>query len=478
MALFRNLLPLFFTLLSSTAAEIDGDSRWREADRVTDLPGQPPVKFRHYAGYIKLRPNEEKALFYWFFEAQNDVAHKPLVLWLNGGPGCSSIAYGAAQELGPFLVQSNEKLKLNPFSWNKAANMLFLESPVGVGFSYTNKSSDLHTLGDKVTAADSYAFLVGWFKRFPSFKLHQFYITGESYAGHYAPQLAELIYEKNKQSSKDLIINLKGLMIGNAAMNDETDLKGMVEFAWSHAIISDQLHVNIFKDCNFSASAQNLTFSCLNFFRDFIVSYNKIDIYNIYAPICLASSSSSSFDSVFRLVSAAAPRIFSKYKSWNNELLARGYNPCTPNYAHKYFNRGDVQTALHANVTQLSYSYTLCSNVILNWTDAPSSVLPIIQKLLRAQYRIWIYSGDTDGRIPITSTKYSINEMNLKIEEEWRAWYERRQVAGWVETYRGGLTLATIRGAGHQAPVFAPRQSLALLTYFLSSNRLHVSPKI
>ena len=64
-----------------------------------------------------------------------------------------------------------------------AANMLFLESPVGVGFSYTNKSSDLQTLGDKVTAEDSYAFLVGWFKRFPSFKLHQFYITGESYAG-------------------------------------------------------------------------------------------------------------------------------------------------------------------------------------------------------------------------------------------------------------------------------------------------------
>lgn len=87
-------------------------------------------------------------------------------------------------------------------------------------------------------------------------------------------------------------------------------------------------------------------------------------------------------------------------------------------------------------------------------------------------------SGDTDGRVPITSTKYSINEMNLKIEEEWRAWYERRQVAGWVETYRGGLTLATIRGAGHQAPVFAPRQSLALLTYFLSGNRLPASSKI
>lgn len=68
--------------------------------------------------------------------------------------------------------------------------------------------------------------------------------------------------------------------------------------------------------------------------------------------------------------------------------------------------------------------------------------------------------------------------MNLKVEEEWRAWYERHQVAGWVETYQEGLTLATIRGAGHQAPVFAPQQSLALLAHFLSGNRLPVTPKI
>lgn len=95
MAHSLNFLPLFFTLLLSTAVVFssefggeeldDGDPRRREADRVVNLPDQPPVEFRHYAGYIKLRASEEKALFYWFFEAQNDVALKPLVLWLNGG---------------------------------------------------------------------------------------------------------------------------------------------------------------------------------------------------------------------------------------------------------------------------------------------------------------------------------------------------------------------------------------------------------
>lgn len=68
--------------------------------------------------------------------------------------------------------------------------------------------------------------------------------------------------------------------------------------------------------------------------------------------------------------------------------------------------------------------------------------------------------------------------MELKVEEEWRAWFERRQVAGWVETYQEGLTLATIRGAGHQAPIFAPQQSLALFVHFLAGNRLPVIPKI
>lgn len=93
------------------------------------------------------------------------------------------------------------------------ANVLFLEAPVGVGFSYTNNSKDVETLGDAVTAADSYAFLVEWFKRFPAFKSHEFYLAGESYAGHYVPQLADLIYQRNKHSSSSSYINLKGFMV-------------------------------------------------------------------------------------------------------------------------------------------------------------------------------------------------------------------------------------------------------------------------
>ena len=72
----------------------------------------------------------------------------------------------------------------------------------------------------------------------------------------------------------------------------------------------------------------------------------------------------------------------------------------------------------------------------------------------------------------MTSTRYSINKMGLRIQQKWRAWFDRKQVAGWVVTYEGGLTLATVRGAGHQVPILAPSQSLALFSHFLSDATL------
>ncbi|KAK6931732.1 Peptidase S10, serine carboxypeptidase [Dillenia turbinata] len=439
-----------------------------EADRVTNLPGQPSVPFSHYAGYVNLRPNEGKALFYWFFQAQHQPSLKPLVLWLNGGPGCSSVAYGATQELGPFLVRNNgTQLVLNHFSWNKAANILFLESPVGVGFSYTNNSEDLHKLGDKITAIDSHAFLVGWFKRFPHFKSHDFYIAGESYAGHYVPQLAELIYKRNKQARKDSYINLKGIMMGNAVLNEETDQRGFIEYAWSHAIISDKLYNDIVRECDFRSS-DNLTQVCLDNFKGFLEAYSDIDIYSIYSPVCLNSLDQKQLSTK----PLAAPRFFSKSKHDLWHILPSGYDPCTEDYVTKYFNREDVQRALHANLTNLPYSYSPCSDVIPKWNDSPDTVLPIIQKLLKAGLRVWIYSGDTDGRVPVTSTRYSLKEMRLRIEEGWRAWFHKQQVGGWMMRYEGGLTLATVRGAGHQVPLLAPEQALSLFTHFLSATAL------
>ncbi|KAK1631955.1 hypothetical protein QYE76_006270 [Lolium multiflorum] len=128
------------------------------------------------------------------------------------GTGCSSLGYGAMQELGPFRVsQDNKTLTKNLNAWNTVANVLFLESPAGVGYSYSNTSSDYELSGDQRTADDAYIFLLNWLERFPEYKDRAFYISGESFAGHYVPELAATILLHNTYNNRT-IVNLKGVL--------------------------------------------------------------------------------------------------------------------------------------------------------------------------------------------------------------------------------------------------------------------------
>ncbi|GAA0174839.1 serine protease [Lithospermum erythrorhizon] len=210
-----NVLLYFVFLEAIIITSIIASLNSQEYDRIKNLPGQPkspPIS--QFSGYITVNEDHGRALFYWFFEAQSESTRKPLLLWLNGGPGCSSIGYGAATEIGPLRVSKNGVgLEYNKHSWYKEANLLFVESPVGVGFSYTNTSSDLSQLNDEFVAEDAYNFLVNWLQRFPQFKNHDFFIAGESYAGHYLPQLAELVYDRNKLPTKYPNVNLKGFIV-------------------------------------------------------------------------------------------------------------------------------------------------------------------------------------------------------------------------------------------------------------------------
>ncbi|XP_044491978.1 serine carboxypeptidase-like 34 [Mangifera indica] len=471
---------LLLSLLSLSSVTVGGGGGGdvlaeQEADRVIRLPGQPPVTFKQYAGYVTVNETRGRALFYWFFEASSNPEEKPLLLWLNGGPGCSSIGYGEAEELGPFLTQKGKpELKLNPYRWNKAANLLFVESPVGVGFSYTNTSDDIAELGDTVTAKDSYAFLINWFKRFPQFKSHEFYIAGESYAGHYVPQLAEVIYDSNKKVSKENYINLKGFAVGNALLDDETDQTGMVDYAWDHAVISDDLYKNLKAHCNFSIINNQQSTGCSHALDRYFDVYKIIDMYSLYSPTCVDGNSTSAVNRHLPIIHGVAPKLFSKYDGWHRKPA--GYDPCLSDYTEEYLNRPEVQKALHANVTKIPYPWTHCSDKISFWSDAPSSILPIIEKLIAGGLRIWVYSGDTDGRIPVTATRLTLRKLGLKILQEWRPWYtDNRQVGGWTIDY-DGVMFVTIRGAGHQVPTFAPKQSLQLVQHFLANKKLPSEP--
>ncbi|KAL8460391.1 hypothetical protein ACS0TY_031287 [Phlomoides rotata] len=430
-----------------------------EEDLVTKLPGQPAVKFRHYAGYVTVNDTNGRDLFYWFYEATTLADDKPLVLWLNGGPGCSSVGYGATQEIGPFLVDTNgHHLKYNPYSWNTEANLLFLESPIGVGFSYSNTSSDYDSLGDDFTAKDAYAFLHKWFLKFPRYRTRTFYIAGESYAGKYVPELAEIIHDNNKDPS--LFIELKGIMLGNPETYDAEDWKGMVDYAWSHAVVSDETHKTITRSCDFYSDNTWNNSDCTAGVDELLNQYKEIDIYSLYTSVCILDSSGSGDKSTLytkRSSSNMMPRVMG------------GYDPCLDDYAKFYYNRADVQKALHVSDGITLRNWSICNMTVFNgWSDSKGSVLPIYKKLISgAGLRIWVYSGDTDGRVPFLSTRYSLSSLELSIKRAWRPWYHQKQVGGWIQEYEG-LTFATFRGAGHAVPIFKPSESLAFFASFLA----------
>lgn len=432
----------------------------QKLDQISSLPGQPAVEFAQYSGYVTVDEDAGRALFYWFVEAPEKLQPAPLLLWLNGGPGCSSIAYGASEELGPFRIHPDGwNLYLNPNSWNNVANILFLESPAGVGFSYSNTTSDIYTSGDQRTAADSYTFLVNWFERFPQYKFRDFYIAGESYAGHYVPQLSQLLY-RNIKGIQNSTINFKGFMVGNAVTDDDNDFIGTFEYWWTHGLISDSTYYKLKAAC-VSQSSQHPSAECLKLQDTAGEEMGKIDPYSIYTPSCNISTSSPNH----KWRGNYHYRYLHRSQPWRS----RAYDPCTERYAEVYYNHLEVQIALHANITRLNYPWKDCSDIIGQyWTDSPKSMLPIYKELIAAGLRIWVFSGDADAVVPLTASRYSIDALNLSTLVDWYPWYDNGNVGGWSQVYNG-LNFVTIRGAGHEVPLHRPRQALILFRHFLKN---------
>ncbi|XP_071911056.1 serine carboxypeptidase 1-like [Coffea arabica] len=409
----------------------------KAADKITALPGEPKgVNFDQYSGYVTVDPKAGRALFYYFAESQNPST-KPLVLWPNGGPGCSSLGAGAMNELGPFRVTKGGKmLWKNPYAWNNVANIIFLESPAGVGFSYSNTSSDYIT-GDTKSAADAYTFLVNWLERFPEYKTRDFLITGESYAGHYVPQLAQLILHNNKITNQT-VINLKGVAIGNGYYDIEAQNSGTYDYYWTHALISDEIHQGIVSNCNFS-SADPPTEACQAYQSQANSAIGNIDNDNIYAPLCSSNT-----------------------PPWIN-----AYDPCSFNYSYTYLNTPAVQKSLHANTTGIPGPWETCNGYIgSNWDDEPDTVLPLIKELTSSGISVWLYSGDTDSVCSVTTTRYALNKLGLSVKTPWYAWYTQDEVGGYAVEYEN-LTFVTVRGAGHLVPSYQPARALTLFASFL-----------
>jgi cathepsin A (carboxypeptidase C) len=172
-------------------------------------------------------------MFYWFFESRQESAKTdPVVMWLTGGPGCAS-EVALFYENGPYQFNEDSTVKSNPYSWNEISNLIFVDQPIGTGFSNGSALNDARSEED--VAEDMAIFLKGFVEQNPEYNGRDFYITGESYAGHYVPAIA---YHLTAVAT-DVPLNLKGIAIGNGLTDPFAQYPAYAEFSYENDLVGE-----------------------------------------------------------------------------------------------------------------------------------------------------------------------------------------------------------------------------------------------
>ncbi|XP_074375560.1 serine carboxypeptidase-like 45 isoform X1 [Apium graveolens] len=454
-----SMIHLLFIVLLVCSCFTRIECSLSDCDKITQLPGQPQVGFQQFSGYVTVDSNKrERALFYYFVEAEIDPASKPLVLWLNGGPGCSSLGVGAFSENGPFRPNGDVLVK-NDYSWNSEANMLYLETPAGVGFSYSTDSSTM-TMNDEITARDNLVFMKRWFLKFPQYRQRELFITGESYAGHYIPQLAQLMIQSNK---KQKIFNLKGIALGNPVLEYTTDFNSRAEFFWSHGLISDSTYSIFTSVCNYSRYVSeyyrdSVSPLCSRVMSEVTKETSRfVDKYDVTLDVCISS-------------------VFAQSKIISPQQVSERIDVCLEDETVKYLNRKDVQKALHARLVGVR-KWDVCSSILdYELLNIEIPTISLVGSLVKEGIPVLVYSGDQDSVIPLTGSRTLVRglakQLGLNTTVPYRVWFEGQQVGGWTQVYGDILSFATIRGAAHEVPFSQPERSLVLFKSFLKGRPL------
>jgi carboxypeptidase C (cathepsin A) len=242
----KKMFGLVLSLLSLTSL-VRGEIQYSSealADEIKNLPGAEKLdfSFRQFSGYLPI--SSTKNVHYWFVESRGNAEKDPIAMWTNGGPGCSGMI-GFFTEQGPFRPQADLSLALNDYSWNKLANMFFVEQPCGVGYSYStaeNPMDDYH-FGDEQAAKDNYQIVLQFFKKFPQFRTNDFYLSSESYGGHYLPALSKEIVDANAAAitageAEGPVPNFKGFAVGNPYTTFYSGIPAAYETLWGHQLVS------------------------------------------------------------------------------------------------------------------------------------------------------------------------------------------------------------------------------------------------
>ena len=453
-------------------------------DRVTSLPEMTTFdQFGAFSGFLDIADTTKK-IHYLFFEAENDAENAPVLIWFNGGPGCSSML-GFMQENGPYRIESGaKKFHKSEHGWNRETNLLYIEQPAGVGFSYCNSTKDC-TFDDHTSGKDNLSAVLEWYTRFPQFADNELYISGESYGGVYVPYLAHYLVKHNEENAENDDVfkpNIKGFAVGNGVTNWEYDTTAaFVDMSYWHSLMSEEMHDQfVALDCNWNMPYMiGVSDECINLYMEFNDLVSEVNVYDIFGtcwgagPYPQAEHEELHFPHLYeggqrkrehqRYITAAdyTPWLFQGKKMSSNELP-----PCTfGSSLLDYMNSDEVRTAMH--VPEYVQAWDLCQSASWwNYVSEPEAS-EWIYKELQGKIKMLHYSGDTDGAVPSIGTQNWIKSLDWAVESEWKPYYHEGQVAGYWESYEGNLTFGTVHGAGHMAPQFKPPQTYHLVFNWL-----------
>lgn len=469
------------------------------ADEILSLPGwDGELPSKQYSGYLNTTSGSR--LHYWLVESEKNPATSPTVLWFNGGPGCSSLD-GFIYEHGPFVVSNDaQTLTLREYRWNLLANMLYIEAPVGVGFSYSENGD--YKCDDDRTARENYEAVQSFFEKFPEFKSNKFFITGESYAGVYVPTLAEAIVNGQKEGSYTGA-PLTGMAAGNGCSGTEVGICGDgpqgTYYEWQYllqtAFVATSLKNSVNSECDWVAAAANtkdaLSAKCVQLLNQASAEIANVNMYDVYGD-CVSDDGCSESDGKRGAFTKTEGKVPAR-SSYEVADLAEGANRrlsrLTPHgpkacidskTASAYLNQPAVMEAIH--VKDPGFCWGVC-NSAPGWsykstrTNLPENTYP----LLVSQLQVVIFNGDWDACVPYTDGEGWTEGMGLPVSNSWHPWTytstagNANQVAGYATAYdvsslgAGSFEFVTVKGGRHEVPETAPAQAFELLTRLIDN---------
>ncbi|KAK9988686.1 hypothetical protein SO802_028925 [Lithocarpus litseifolius] len=431
---------LFLLLVSGTTV-----SHWI----VKTLPGVPGyLPFKLETGYISVG---EVEFFYYFVESEGYPGADPLLLYINGGPGCSALN-GFLYQIGPLKFNISDytgglpTLLYEPNTWTKTANVLFLDAPVGAGFSYATTSEGWHASDTKL-AAQAYQFLRNWLMEHLDFVNNPVYLGSDSYAGIVNPILAENIINGNEAGIKPNV-NLKGLVLSCPHTSMDLEESTRVIFAHRMALISDAMYESAKTSCN-GYYVDSTNANCTEALAAISQCIELVNEPDILGPSCAFISPNKAKEEVAQGILRDYSGNFILPWSKKTDFWCKNFEYLLLDI---WLNYKSVQDALHVRPGTVKEVFrcniTLNSDYSYDVTDA----LPYLKNLTNSGLQLIAFSGDHDMAVTHIATETWINALDLTIDTDWRPWFVDGQVAGYTRRYTNSgyrLTYATIKGAGH-----------------------------